>query len=141
MLTDGQNYYAMKLWFLRNKYREAAVQVLNVENLDLDNPRTVTSEHLSLPEEFRVSFQSTENSSFSQTRTEYISIFSYSHYLLPDVFRELKKIVVLDDDVVVQKDLSALWTLNMEGKVNGAVQFCSVKLGLLRSYLGEKGFD
>ncbi|KAI9074279.1 hypothetical protein K1719_043764 [Acacia pycnantha] len=141
VLTDGQNYYAMKLWFLRNKYKEAAVQVLNVENLDLDNPRKETSEHLSLPEEFRVSIQSTDNSSTSLTRTEYISIFSHSHYLLPDIFSELKKIVVLDDDVVVQKDLSALWTLSMGAKVNGAVQFCSVKLGQLRSYLGEKGFD
>ncbi|XP_054781792.1 probable galacturonosyltransferase 7 isoform X2 [Prosopis cineraria] len=140
VLTDGQNYYAMKLWFLRNKYKEAAVQVLNVENLNLDNPRKETSEHLSLPEEFRVSIQ-TDISSTSQTRTEYISIFSRSHYLLPDIFSKLKKIVVLDDDVVVQKDLSALWTLSMGGKVNGAVQFCSVKLGQLKSYLGEKGFN
>ncbi|XP_028763846.1 probable galacturonosyltransferase 7 [Neltuma alba] len=141
VLTDGQNFYAMKQWFLRNKYMEAAVQVLNVENLDLDNPRKETSEDVSLPEEFRVSIQSTKNSSISQTRTEYISIFSHSHYLLPDIFSELKKIVVLDDDVVVQKDLSALWTLSMGGKVNGAVPFCSVKLGQLKSYLGEKGFN
>ncbi|KAF7845174.1 putative galacturonosyltransferase 7 [Senna tora] len=137
VLTDEENYYAMKLWFLRNKYREAAVQVLNIENLHLDNPKMEISAPLSLPEEFRVSIQS----AMSQTRTEYMSIFSHSHYLLPDIFSKLKKIVVLDDDVVVQRDLSALWTLSMGEKVNGAAQFCSVRLGQLRSYLGEKGIN
>lgn len=130
----------MKLWFFRNKYKEAAVQVLNVERLDLDSPRTETSVPLSLPEEFRVTIQNVENSTI-HTRTEYISIFSHSHYLLPDIFSSLKKIVVLDDDVVVQRDLSPLWTLSMGEKVNGAMQFCSVRLGQLKTYLGEKGFD
>ncbi|KAL3001090.1 hypothetical protein AAZX31_09G247900 [Glycine max] len=83
VLTDGENYYAMKLWFLRNHYKEAAVQVLNVElDIQKENPLL-----LSLPEEFRVSI------------------------------------------------------LNLGDKVNGAVQFCSVKLGQLKSYLGEKGLS
>lgn len=30
----------------------------------------------------------------------------------------------LDDDVVVQKDLSPLWDLDLNGKVNGAVETC-----------------
>ncbi|KAK7340106.1 hypothetical protein VNO77_20800 [Canavalia gladiata] len=140
VLTDGQNYYAMKLWFLRNHYMDAAVQVLNVEHLELDSQKE-NSLHLSLPEEFRVSFHSYDNPSTNQITTEYLSIFSDSHYLLPDIFSNLKKVVVLDDDVVIQQDLSALWNLDMGDKVNGAVQFCSVKLGLLKSYLGEKGFN
>ncbi|XP_061375501.1 probable galacturonosyltransferase 7 [Gastrolobium bilobum] len=140
VLTDGQNYYAMKLWFLRNSYKEAAVQVLNIEHLDLDSQKG-NPLHLSLTEEFRVSIHGFVNPSISQIRTEYISIFSHSHYLLPDIFSNLKKVVVLDDDVVIQQDLSALWNLDLEGKVNGAVQFCSVKLGQLKSYLGEKGFS
>ncbi|CAJ1814184.1 unnamed protein product [Sphenostylis stenocarpa] len=137
VLTDGENYYAMKLWFLRNQYKDAAVQVLNVE-LDgqMENPS-----HLSLPEEFRVSFRGYDNPSMKQIRTEYLSIFSDSHYLLPDLFGNLKKVVVLDDDVVVQQDLSALWNIDLGDKVNGAVLFCSVKLGQLKSYLGEKGFS
>ncbi|KAI9082254.1 hypothetical protein K1719_035677 [Acacia pycnantha] len=130
----------MKLWFLRNKYKEAAVQILNVENLNLDNPRKGTSEHLSLPEEFRVSIQSTDNSSTSLTRTEYISIFLIRTISLPDIFGELKKIVVrmmtsLSERLVRPPDPKH------GGKINGAKQFCPVKLGQLRSYLGEKGFD
>ena len=70
-----------------------------------------------------------------------MSVFSYSHYLLPKIFRSLKKVVVLDDDIVVQRDLSALWSLDMEGKVNGAVQVCAVRLGQLKSYLGENDLN
>ncbi|PON64998.1 Galacturonosyltransferase [Trema orientale] len=136
VLTNAQNYYAMKLWFIRNTYKEATVQVLNIEQFNSDNL------HLSLPVEFRVSFHSVENSSpMAQIRTEYLSTFSNSHYLLPQIFQNLKKVVVLDDDVVVQKDLSALWSLDLGGKVNGAVQLCSIKLNILKSYLGGKNFD
>ncbi|XP_027367874.1 probable galacturonosyltransferase 7 isoform X1 [Abrus precatorius] len=140
VLTDGQNYYAMKLWFLRNNYKEATVQVLNVEQLELDSQKG-NPLHLSLPEEFRVSFHGYDNPSTDQIRTEYLSIFSDSHYLLPDIFSNLRKVVILDDDVVIQQDLSALWNIDMGDKVNGAVQFCSVKLGQLKSYLGEDGFN
>ncbi|XLR62270.1 hypothetical protein S83_012942 [Arachis hypogaea] len=136
VVTDGQNYYAMKLWFLRNKYKDAAIEVLNFEHLDLDNQNGDPLQ-LSLPEEFRVSFRTADN----QIRTEYFSIFSHSHYLLPDIFSNLKKVVVLDDDVVIQQDLSSLWNQDMGEKVNGAVQFCSVRLGQLKSYLGKNDYN
>ncbi|XP_068341169.1 probable galacturonosyltransferase 7 [Pyrus communis] len=132
VLTDQENYFAMKLWFFRNTYKEATVEVLNMEQLNLDNRKL----YLSLPLEFFVSY-----SIDAQSRTEYLSTFSHSHYLLPEIFQNLEKVVVLDDDVVVQQDLSALWSLNMEGKVNAAVQLCSVKLSLLKSVLGKNSFD
>ena len=141
VLTDGQNYYAMKLWFLRHTYKEATVQVLNIEYLKLDNNSKATPLYLSLPEEFRISFHNVDSPPMAPIRMEYLSIFSHSHYLLPEIFRNLKKVVVLDDDVIVQQDLSALWSLNMAGKVNGAVQFCSLRLGQLKKYLGENSYE
>ncbi|KAG2686263.1 hypothetical protein I3843_10G159600 [Carya illinoinensis] len=141
VLTDEQNYFAMKLWFLRNTYKEATVQVLNMESLKLDNHSKATLLHLSLPEEFRVSFHSVDSPPMAPIRTEYMSIFSHSHYLLPKIFQNLNKVVVLDDDVVVQQDLSALWSLDMGGKVNAAVQFCSLRLDQLKKYLGENGYN
>ncbi|KAK4833593.1 hypothetical protein QYF36_007839 [Acer negundo] len=137
VLTDGQNYFAMKLWFFRNTFKEAAVRVLNIEQLNLKYHDKSTLLHLYLPVEFRVAFHSVDNKPTTHDRTQYISIFSHAHYLLPEIFPSLKKVVVLDDDVVVQKDLSALWNLNMGGKVNGAVQLCSVRLGQLKNYLGD----
>ena len=40
------------------------------------------------------------------------------------LFPNLDKVVFLDDDVVVQRDLSPLWEIDMNGKVNGAVETC-----------------
>ncbi|CAM8910516.1 hypothetical protein QQ045_032031 [Rhodiola kirilowii] len=140
VLTDQQNYFAMKVWFYRNNFKEAAVQVLNIEDLELAS-QTKASHQLSLPEEFRISFRPSDSSPTSPMKTEYLSVFSHSHYLLPEIFHYLKKIVVLDDDVVVKQDLSPLWSLNMKGKVNGAVQSCRVKFGQLKSYLGMGDYD
>ena len=138
VLTDEQNYFAMKQWFIRNPCKQAAIQVLNIEKLELDNSDT---KKLYLPAEFRVSFTSGDNNLASQgNRTYYLSIFSQTHYLLPEIFHKLKKVVVLDHDVVVQRDLSPLWELDMEGKVNGALKSCSVRLGQLKS-LKREGFD
>ncbi|MBA0798283.1 hypothetical protein Gohar_008889 [Gossypium harknessii] len=139
VLTDWQNYYAMKHWFLRNTFRDAVVQVLNIE--DPDSYGKATLSHLTLPVEFRVSFPSNDSAPAIHNRTQYVSIFSHSHYLLPEIFKNLEKVVVLDDDVVVQQDLSALWSLNMGGKVTGAIEICSVKMDQLQSYLGEHSFQ
>ncbi|XVF66000.1 hypothetical protein PTKIN_Ptkin09bG0295400 [Pterospermum kingtungense] len=141
VLTDGQNYYAMKLWFLRNTFKDAVVQVLNIEHINPDYHDEATISHLTLPVEFRVFFHSSDNAPAIPNRTQYISIFSHSHYLLPEIFKNLERVVVLDDDVVVQQDLSVLWTLDMGGKVTGAVQICSVRLGLLQRHLGESNFQ
>lgn len=40
------------------------------------------------------------------------------------LFPSLNKVVFLDDDVVVQADLSPLWDIDLQGKVNGAVETC-----------------
>ncbi|KAL0375500.1 UNVERIFIED_CONTAM: putative galacturonosyltransferase 7 [Sesamum radiatum] len=141
LLTDTENYFAMKLWFFRNKYGDAAVQVLNIEDLKLYNHHKVAPLHLSLPEEFHVSFRRVDKLSSTQFRTQYLSMFSHSHYLLPKIFHSLEKVVVLDDDIIVQRDLSALWNLDMGEKVNGAMQTCGLKLLHLRAYLPSNSFD
>jgi lipopolysaccharide biosynthesis glycosyltransferase len=40
------------------------------------------------------------------------------------LFPDLERVVFLDDDVVVQKDLSELWDMDLHGMVNGAVETC-----------------
>jgi len=43
--------------------------------------------------------------------------------------------VLLEDDVVVQKDLAALWQVDLDGKVNGAVEMCFGGFRRYRKYL------
>ncbi|XP_027176489.1 probable galacturonosyltransferase 7 isoform X1 [Coffea eugenioides] len=141
VLTDRQNYFAMKLWFFQNKYKDATVRVLDIEGLKLDEHEKLSQVHQLLPEEFRVSFRSVDKLSRVWVQTEYFSLFSQSHYLLPDIFPTLRKVMILDDDIIVQKDLSALWSLDMGEKVIGAVMVCTVRLVQLQNYLGENNFD
>ncbi|KAG2552180.1 probable galacturonosyltransferase 7 [Panicum virgatum] len=140
ILTDAQNFYAMKHWFARNSYRESAVDVINYEQIIFENFPEFGTQLLYLPEEFRVFISSLERPT-EKSRMEYLSVFSHSHFFVPEIFKDLRKVIILDDDVVVQRDLSFLWNLDMGDKVNGAVRFCGLKLGQLRNLLGRTMYD
>ncbi|KAG0473591.1 hypothetical protein HPP92_014928 [Vanilla planifolia] len=141
IITDRQNFYAMKLWFARNSYEEAIIQVLNIEDLNLSNGNELAQKQVSSSEEFRVSIRSTDPLHLLQMKTHYLSTFGHSHFLLPEIFQNLKKVIVLDDDVIVQQDLSDLWNVDLEGKVNGAVSFCELRLVHLKAFLGRNLHD
>ncbi|CAN6206496.1 unnamed protein product [Urochloa humidicola] len=140
ILTDAQNFYAMKHWFARNSYKSAAIHVLNYEAIILEKLPKYGIRELYLPEEFRVLIRSSKQPT-ENTRMEYLSLFSHSHFLIPEIFKYLNKVVLLDDDLVVQRDLSFLWNIDMGDKVNGAVEFCGLKLGQMRNVLGKTAYD
>jgi alpha-1,4-galacturonosyltransferase len=54
---------------------------------------------------------------------------------LPEIYPKLDKIVFLDDDVVVKKDITDLWSIDMKGKVNGAVETCGESFHRFDRYL------
>ena len=54
----------------------------------------------------------------------FTSELNYLRFYLPNIFPSLDKVILLDHDVVVQKDLSGLWHVDMKGKVNVAVETC-----------------
>ncbi|KAK4409792.1 putative galacturonosyltransferase 9 [Sesamum angolense] len=66
---------------------------------------------------------------------KYLSKLNHLRFYLPELYPKLHKILFLDDDVVVQKDLTALWKIDMEGKVNGAVNTCFGPFHRLSEYL------
>ncbi|KAJ3684274.1 hypothetical protein LUZ61_013438 [Rhynchospora tenuis] len=123
ILTDSENFYAMKHFFARNMYKNATVHVLNFEQLKMKH---ANMQKLFSSEEFRV---------VNRNNTEYISVFSHSHFLLPEIFPDLEKIVLFDDDLVVQRDLSRLFEIDLEENIVGAVSFCGVRLGQIKGYL------
>ncbi|KAJ3695617.1 hypothetical protein LUZ60_000994 [Juncus effusus] len=53
-----------------------------------------------------------------------LSLLQYLRFYLPEIFPKLKRIVLLEDDVVVQKDLEELFKADLQGNVNGAVEIC-----------------
>jgi alpha-1,4-galacturonosyltransferase len=143
VFTDAQNFYAMKYWFDKNSYLESTVRVTNIEDnqklsKDVDS---LEMQQLWPTEEYRVTIRNHSEPFQRQMKTKYISIFGLSHFLLPDLLPSLNRVVVLDDDLIVQKDLSPLWNLDMGGKVIGAVQFCGVRLGQLKPYIADHNVD
>ncbi|XP_008784292.1 probable galacturonosyltransferase 9 [Phoenix dactylifera] len=53
-----------------------------------------------------------------------LSLLHYLRFYLPEMYPSLQRVVFLEDDVVVQKDLAGLWRVDLDGKANGAVEMC-----------------
>ncbi|XP_052169908.1 probable galacturonosyltransferase 6 isoform X2 [Diospyros lotus] len=109
VVTDSLNLPAMSLWFLLNPPGNATIQIQSIDNFKW------------LTTMYGAALQK-ENSHDPR----YTSALNHLRFYLPDIFPMLNKIVLLDHDVVVQRDLTELWSINMNGKVNGAVETCQV---------------
>ncbi|KAF3789024.1 putative galacturonosyltransferase 6 [Nymphaea thermarum] len=117
VVTDAMNYPAMMMWFLLNPPGKATIEVLNIDELKW----LPTGAH-TLLQQLEKDYSS---SSISRNRNpKYVSPLNHLRFFLPELFPALHKIILLDHDVVVQRDLSRLWRLNMHGKVIGVVETC-----------------
>jgi alpha-1,4-galacturonosyltransferase len=108
IVTDALNYPAMMMWFLTNPPTPAAIQVESLNDFKW------------LPDDFSSRFK------LKGVRDpRYTSTLNHLRFYLPEVFPSLSKVLLLDHDVVVQKDLSGLWDIDMKGKVIAAVETCT----------------
>jgi alpha-1,4-galacturonosyltransferase len=53
-----------------------------------------------------------------------VALLDYLRFYLPDMFPTLRRVVLLEDDVVVQRDLAGLWRVDMGANVNAALHTC-----------------
>ncbi|TKV97491.1 hypothetical protein SEVIR_9G498200v4 [Setaria viridis] len=138
VITDKKTYPGMHSWFALNSISPAIVEVKGVHQFDwltrenvpvleaIENHRGVRNHYHG--DHGTVSSASDNPrvlASKLQARSpKYISLLNHLRIYLPELFPNLNKVVFLDDDIVVQRDLSPLWEINLEGKVNGAVETC-----------------
>ncbi|KAI5064703.1 hypothetical protein GOP47_0019398 [Adiantum capillus-veneris] len=119
VLTDGLNYAAMRMWFQRNNPDKATVEVENLEKLNLSRTSLglhgFSGKYLKLP---MVKAQLKQEEGVDMMKRLGL------YYELPRIFPRLEKVLVLDDDIVVRKDLSHLWEEDLHKKVIGAVGSC-----------------
>lgn len=106
-MTDDDHLPAITMWFLTNPSNQATVQVQRMGDFKL----------------LRSSYISTLEQPNSGNQSFLLAVNQLPFYL-PEIFPTLDKIVLLDHDVVVQRDLQGLWKLDMQGKVIGAVETC-----------------
>ncbi|KAL2495659.1 putative galacturonosyltransferase 4 [Forsythia ovata] len=120
IVTDRLNYAAMKMWFLANPPGKATIQVQNVEEFTwLNSSYSPVLKQLGSPSMIDYYFKSRRVESDSNLKfrnPKYLSIMNHLRFYLPEIFPRLDKVLFLDDDIVVQKDLTPLWSLDLKGK-------------------------
>ncbi|CAF2157777.1 BnaA07g04020D [Brassica napus] len=141
LVTNEINYAAMKSWFAMNmdNLRGVTVEVQKFEDF-----RWLNASYVPVLKQLQDS--DTQSYYFSghndDGRTpikfrnpKYLSMLNHLRFYIPEVFPALKKMVFLDDDVVVQKDLSALFSIDLNRNVNGAVETCMETFHRYHKYL------
>ena len=128
VVTDRMNLAAMKVWFkMRPLDRGARVEIKSVEEFKFLNSsyapvlRQLESAKL---QKFYFENQAENATNIKFKNPKYLSVLNHLRFYLPEMYPKLNKILFLDDDVVVQKDVTGLWKINLDGKVNGAVETC-----------------
>lgn len=132
VVTDRMNIAAMKVWFrMRTVEGGAHIELKAVEEYAFLNSSYVPvlrQLELAKLQKFYLDNQA-ENATkdvhnIKHRNPKYVSMLDHLRFYLPEMYPKLHKILFLDDDVVVQKDLTGLWRVDLDGKVNGAVETC-----------------
>ncbi|KAI3736882.1 hypothetical protein L2E82_26869 [Cichorium intybus] len=116
IVTSEPNYATMEAWFASNDFKGSMIEIQKVQDLTW------------------------LNASYSPvvrklTDLNYGSLLNYLRFYIPEIYPHLEKVVFLDDDVIVQKDLTPLFSLDLHGNVNGAVETCLDGFHRLYKYL------
>lgn len=143
LVTDKLNFGAMNMWFLLNPPGNATIHVENVDEFKWLNssycPVLRQLESAAMKEYYFKSDHPTSLSSGASNlkyrNPKYLSMLNHLRFYLPQIYPKLDKILFLDDDIVVQKDLTPLWSVDLHGKVNGAVETCGESFHRYDKYL------
>ncbi|GJP82963.1 hypothetical protein CLOP_g13180 [Closterium sp. NIES-67] len=143
VVTDEMNLPAMRAWFALHPPGEMAVEIKAVEHFPFLNasycPVLQQLQATSL-KAFYFSQQAAEDKKRASRgasaeatagptqlkfkNPKYLSMLNHLRFYLPEMYPLLRRVVFLDDDVVVQRDLAPLFALPLHGNVNGAVFTC-----------------
>uniref|UniRef100_M4E1T9 Hexosyltransferase n=1 Tax=Brassica campestris TaxID=3711 RepID=M4E1T9_BRACM len=139
IITDRKTYFPMQAWFSLHPLSPAVIEVKALHHFDwLSKGKVPVLEAMEKDQRVRSQFRggssvivanNNENpvvvaAKLQALSPKYNSMMNHIRIHLPELFPSLNKVVFLDDDVVIQTDLSPLWDIDMDGKVNGAVETC-----------------
>lgn len=143
IVTDKLNFAAMKMWFIAYPPSTATIHVENIDEF-----KWLNSSYCSVLRQLESSrikefyFKTNHpssllagNENLKYRNPKYLSMLNHLRFYMPEVYPKLEKILFLDDDIVVQKDLTPLWSIDMKGMVNGAVETCKESFHRFDTYL------
>lgn len=126
IVTNGITYNAMQAWFLSNDFKGSTIEVQNIEEFSWLNASYAPIVKQLVDAErayYFTEYQDLKDQPKLQN-PKYLSLLNHLRFYIPQIYPQLEKIVFLDDDVVVQKDLTSLFSLDLHENVNGAVETC-----------------
>lgn len=143
IVTDRLNFAAMKMWFIAHPPQLATVHVENIDNFKwLNSSYCSVLRQLESARLKEYYFKAHDPSSLSDgnenlkyRNPKYLSMLNHLRFYMPEIHPKLDKILFLDDDIVVQKDLTPLWDIDLKGMVNGAVETCKESFHRFDTYL------
>ncbi|KAL1189782.1 putative galacturonosyltransferase 15 [Cardamine amara subsp. amara] len=134
IVTDKKTYTPMHAWFAINSASSPVVEVKGLHQYDwpqevnyrvremLEIHRMIWRRHYQNLKDSDFSFvEDSREHSLQALNPSCLALLNHLRIYIPQLFPDLNKIVLLDDDVVVQRDLSSLWETDLNGKVVGAV--------------------
>ncbi|PIA58504.1 hypothetical protein AQUCO_00500444v1 [Aquilegia coerulea] len=139
IITDRKTYSTMHAWFSLHPLTPAIIEVKGLHHFDwFTKGKVPVLEAMEKDQRVRSQFRggssaiianNTEKpyviaSKLQALSPKYNSMMNHIRIHLPELYPSLNKVVFLDDDIVIQTDLSPLWDIDMKGKVNGAVATC-----------------
>ncbi|KAF9589056.1 hypothetical protein IFM89_018318 [Coptis chinensis] len=139
IITDRKTYSTMHAWFSLHSLSPAIIEVKGLHHFDwFTKGKVPVLEAMEKDQRVRSQFRggssaivanNTEKphviaSKLQALSPKYNSMMNHIRIHLPELYPSLNKIVFLDDDIVIQTDLSPLWDIDLKGKVNGAVATC-----------------
>ncbi|GJP35569.1 hypothetical protein CLOM_g11545 [Closterium sp. NIES-68] len=141
VITDATSFPAFVVWFSRHPPGLASLEVRRVEGesgwLNASYAPVLRQMQEAGAKSFYFSaaaaVEGREPIKFHNPK--YMALLNHLRFYLPQLFPSLHRMLFLDDDVIVQKDLSALFSLDMNGAVNGAVETCKGSFHRFHRYL------
>uniref|UniRef100_A0A0E0N1Y3 Hexosyltransferase n=1 Tax=Oryza rufipogon TaxID=4529 RepID=A0A0E0N1Y3_ORYRU len=129
VVTDKKSYVPMHSWFALHPVSPAVVEVKGLHQFDWRDGGAIASVMRTIEEVQRSSMEYHQCDAsvvreYRRLEASKPSTFSLLNYLkihLPEFFPELGRVILLDDDVVVRKDLTGLWEQHLGENIIGAV--------------------
>ncbi|KAL2316795.1 hypothetical protein Fmac_030671 [Flemingia macrophylla] len=133
VVTDKKTYTPMHTWFAINSIASAVVEVRGLPHYDwskemntgikemMETNDLIWKHYYNIYKEMELDYREDHNRYLEALRPSSFSLLNHLRVYIPELFPNLNKVVLLDDDVVVQRDLSSLWELDLDGKVSGSV--------------------
>ncbi|PUZ54965.1 hypothetical protein GQ55_5G174300 [Panicum hallii var. hallii] len=129
VVTDKKSYVPMHSWFALHPASPAVVEVRGLHQFDWRDGGVIASVMRTVEEVQRSSLDyhrcggsaEREHRRLEASKPSTFSLLNYLKIHLPEFFPELGRVMLLDDDVVVRKDLTGLWEQDLDGNIIGAV--------------------